>query len=107
MPPPRNGIATEIISQSYEARQEVDKLLDDAERLIFQISERRMEGSALPIRAILRDTFAADGATKSEWQRTCHDVAERTFHRAAKMLEERGYVKLVGTRYRITGKVSA
>jgi replicative DNA helicase len=50
-------IATEIITQSYEARDDVDKLLDDAERLIFQISERRMEGSALPIRAILRDTF--------------------------------------------------
>jgi len=50
-------IATEIISQSYEGREDVDKLLDDAERLIFQISERRMQGSALPVRAILKDTF--------------------------------------------------
>jgi hypothetical protein len=31
--------------------------------------------------AVLRDTFAANGATKSEWQRTCQDVAERSFHR--------------------------
>ena len=48
-------IATEIIGQSYEARDDVDKLLDDAERLIFQISERRMQGSAFPVRAIERD----------------------------------------------------
>src|SRR5262249_33597130 len=50
-------IATEIIGQSYEARDDVDKLLDDAERLIFPISERRMQGSATPVRAILKDTF--------------------------------------------------
>jgi replicative DNA helicase len=50
-------IATEIIGQSYAARDDVDKLLDDAERLIFQISERRLQGSAIPVRAILKDTF--------------------------------------------------
>src|SRR5262250_2144982 len=50
-------ISTEIIGESYEAREPVDKLLDDAERLIFQISERRMQGSAVPVRAILKDTF--------------------------------------------------
>ena len=50
-------IATEIISESYEGREDVEKLLDDAERLIFQVSERRMQGTALPVRAILKDTF--------------------------------------------------
>ncbi len=50
-------VATEIIAQSYEAREEVDRLLDEAERLIFQISERRLEGSAIPVRAVLKDTF--------------------------------------------------
>ena len=50
-------ISTEIIGQSYEAREPIDKLLDDAERLIFQISERRMQGSAVPVRVILKDTF--------------------------------------------------
>ncbi len=50
-------IATEIIGQSYEAREDVDKLLDDAERLIFQISERRLQGSAIPVRDILKGTF--------------------------------------------------
>ena len=32
-------IATEIIGRSYEGRDDVEKVLDDAERLIFQISE--------------------------------------------------------------------
>ena len=53
--------------------------------------------------AVLRDTFSADGATKGEWQRTCADVAERSFHRAAKILQERGFVKAVGTHYRVMG----
>jgi len=52
---------------------------------------------------VLRDTFAADGATKSEWQRVCQDVSERTFHRACKTLVERGFVKPVGTHFRATG----
>ncbi len=34
-------IATEIIGKSYDGRDDVEKVLDDAERLIFQISERR------------------------------------------------------------------
>jgi hypothetical protein len=46
-----------------------------------------MQAKAL---AILRDTFSTDGATKSEWQRACQDIAERTFHRVAKVLSERG-----------------
>jgi replicative DNA helicase len=50
-------VSTEIIGQSYEARDDVDKLLDDAERLIFQLSERRLQGSAIPVRSILKDTF--------------------------------------------------
>jgi hypothetical protein len=54
----------------------------------------------------LTTTFAADGATKSEWQRTCADISERTFHRACKALCEEGYVKQVGTHFRWTGKES-
>jgi len=53
--------------------------------------------------SVLRDTFAAEGATKSEWQRTCADVAERSFHRACKVLQERGLVKQFGTHYRVMG----
>lgn len=49
--------STDIIGQSYEARDDVDTLLDHAEQLIFQLSERRMQGTAIPVRAILKSTF--------------------------------------------------
>ncbi|MEK7880112.1 MAG: replicative DNA helicase, partial [candidate division NC10 bacterium] len=50
-------ISTEIIGQSYEAQEEVDSLLDQAERMIFQVSERRILNSAIPVRSILKETF--------------------------------------------------
>ena len=53
---------------------------------------------------VLRTTFGIDGATKSEWQRTCQDIPERTFHRCCKVLIDRGYVKPVGTHFRVTDK---
>lgn len=50
-------VATEIVREGYEAKEEVDSLLDRAEQQIFQISERRLEGTAVPIRSILKGTF--------------------------------------------------
>lgn len=47
----------------------------------------------------LRDNFSADGATKSEWQRVCSDVAERSFHRAAKVLQDHQMVRASGPRF--------
>lgn len=49
-------ISTEIIGRSYEAR-DVDLLLDQAEQLVFQLSERRLRGTAIPVRSILKETF--------------------------------------------------
>lgn len=53
----------------------------------------------------LRDTFAAEGATKSEWQSTCNDIADRSFHRACKVLGERGLVQPVGAKFRAFAEV--
>ncbi len=50
-------IATEIVGLGYEARDQVDVLLDQAEERIFRLSERRMQGSAIPVRSILKETF--------------------------------------------------
>ncbi len=50
-------IATELIGQSYEARKNVDELLDQAEQRVFQLSERRLQGTAIPVRSILKETF--------------------------------------------------
>ena len=49
--------ATEIVGAGYDATEDVDSILDEAERKIFQISERRMEGTAVPVRSILKETF--------------------------------------------------
>jgi hypothetical protein len=56
---------------------------------------------------VLRETFGAGtGATKSEWRSACQDVPERSFHRAAKMLAERGYVRQSGAHF-VASKVAA
>src|SRR5438093_9204998 len=46
--------SSQIIAQAFEAKEDVQTLVDDAERKIFSLSERRLEGSALPIRKILQ-----------------------------------------------------
>src|SRR5437867_8292600 len=49
--------STQIITQAFEAKEDVQGLVDDAERRIFSLAERRLEGSALPIGKILKNTF--------------------------------------------------
>ncbi|MGH7388486.1 MAG: replicative DNA helicase [Candidatus Rokuibacteriota bacterium] len=49
--------STQIITQAFEAKEDVQTLVDDAERRIFGLAERRLEGSALPVGKILRNTF--------------------------------------------------
>jgi replicative DNA helicase len=49
--------STQIITQAYEAKEDVQGLVDDAERRIFSLAERRLEGSALPVGRILKNTF--------------------------------------------------
>ncbi len=49
--------ATEIVTQSYEDRGDVDTFLDDAERLIFGISEHRVKPSFYPFKDIIKESF--------------------------------------------------
>jgi replicative DNA helicase len=49
--------STQIITQAFDAKEEVQGLVDDAERRIFSLAERRLEGSALPVGKILKNTF--------------------------------------------------
>jgi replicative DNA helicase len=49
--------STQIITQAFDAKEDVQTLVDDAERRIFSLAERRLEGSALPIGKILKNTF--------------------------------------------------
>ncbi|MCF7874744.1 MAG: replicative DNA helicase [Candidatus Omnitrophica bacterium] len=47
--------SSEIISLSYKGEEEVSSLLDKAERLIFDISDRRVEGGYVHIKDIIKD----------------------------------------------------
>jgi replicative DNA helicase len=49
--------STEIITQSYQDRGDVEGFLDEAERAIFDISERRVRPSFYPIRDIVKESF--------------------------------------------------
>ncbi len=49
--------STHIIAQAFEAKEDVQALVDDAERRIFSLAERRLEGNAVPVKNILNDTF--------------------------------------------------
>jgi replicative DNA helicase len=49
--------STQIITQAFEAKEDVKTLVDEAERRIFGLAERRMEGSAVPVSRILKGTF--------------------------------------------------
>lgn len=49
--------STEIITQSYEDRTDVEAFLDEAERAIFEISEKRVRPSFFPIKEIVKESF--------------------------------------------------
>jgi len=49
--------SSQIITQAFEAKEDVQGLVDDAERRIFGLAERRLEGNALPVGKILKNTF--------------------------------------------------
>jgi replicative DNA helicase len=49
--------SSQIIAQALEAKDDVQSLVDEAERRIFGLAERRLEGSALPVGKILKNTF--------------------------------------------------
>ncbi len=49
--------STEIITQSYQDRGDVEGFLDEAERAIFEISEKRVKPSFYPIRDIVKESF--------------------------------------------------
>jgi replicative DNA helicase len=49
--------STEIITESYQDRSDVESFLDEAERSIFQISENRVRPSFYPIREIVKQSF--------------------------------------------------
>lgn len=49
--------ATQIISDAYTAEGNAEEVLDNAERLIFEIRDRRTSSSIVPIKEIIKDSI--------------------------------------------------
>jgi len=49
--------ATEIVTRSFEAGSEVDELVDEAEKLIFEIAQDREKQPAIPLKDIVKQTI--------------------------------------------------
>ena len=49
--------ATKIVSMGYEEKEDAKILLDKAEHLIFEVSERNLGQTFVPIKEILQDSF--------------------------------------------------
>ncbi len=50
-------VATDIVASGYQDTEKVDDLIDQAERKIFELAERRMRQSFVPVRSIVKSTF--------------------------------------------------
>ena len=50
-------VSTEAITDAFDAKEDVQSLVDQAERRIFSLAERRLEGSAVAVGKILKNTF--------------------------------------------------
>ncbi len=53
------GTATGILKTSYETGTDVDQVLDEAERAIFEISENKIRPSFYSMKGIIKDSFKA------------------------------------------------
>ena len=49
--------ATQIVSQTYDASQEVDNIIDRAEQLIFDVSSTKVESTFSPLREIIKNSI--------------------------------------------------
>lgn len=49
--------ATGILSEAYEAQEDVGNLLDKAEKMIFEISSNKAEGGFVPLREIIKGSI--------------------------------------------------
>ncbi|MFQ5458673.1 MAG: DnaB-like helicase N-terminal domain-containing protein, partial [Myxococcota bacterium] len=48
----------DIVQAGFQTTENVDELVDEAQRRIFDVAERRIKGSLVPARELVRPTFA-------------------------------------------------
>lgn len=49
--------ATNIVTESYDVHGDVERILDKAERMIFEISSKRVDANFAPLREIIKDSI--------------------------------------------------
>ena len=49
--------ATRIVSLCYESDGNVDEVVDSAEKFIFEVSDRKIQGTYIPLKEIVRDSI--------------------------------------------------
>ena len=50
-------VATEIVTKGYEDQSDVNELLDNAQKSLFELSENKLRPQYFPVKAIIKDTF--------------------------------------------------
>ncbi|NTV53110.1 MAG: replicative DNA helicase [Candidatus Firestonebacteria bacterium] len=50
-------VSTEVVSRCYTAEEDADRLLDEAERSIFELSQNRQRGAVLKVKDIIHDAM--------------------------------------------------
>lgn len=51
------NLATRIVQESYQESEAVDEMLDRAEQMIFEVSEKRIKSGFVPMKNVLKETF--------------------------------------------------
>ena len=49
--------ATEIVTRGYEATGDIDNFLDHAEKIVFEIAQRRIRQAFFPLKQVVKDCF--------------------------------------------------
>ncbi|OQX82621.1 MAG: replicative DNA helicase, partial [Candidatus Omnitrophica bacterium 4484_49] len=52
------NVSTEIIKRCHQSAEDVDELLDSAEKSIFEIVSHRIEGRVIPIKELIKSSIA-------------------------------------------------
>lgn len=51
------SVATELVTQGYQGQDEVNELLDTAQKALFELSENTLRPQYFPVQQVIKDTF--------------------------------------------------
>lgn len=51
------SVATEIVTKGYEAQEDVNEMLDSAQKALFDLAENKLRPQYYPVKDVIKDTF--------------------------------------------------